>query len=990
MVESLITAALRWSIALGCLRRGVLSLLSLGALVASSAHAAVPTGYNPEDRIELEGGIHFLGASLESGVPIGGEIHLELVYQVTSPLPVDVYSFVHFESMGSDCRIVDDRRAPMPDGGAAGGIIRHALVVRVPTGKASCEGATLELYTGLYDRKTGVRTAATKPTFLDDRMHAGYIELLPAGEALEPVRVLTPSEMSGRAFWSRVKPWYGWLAGIALAVLLTWYVARRRRRAPLQPPDAAFVTPMAQRDRRIRAVGYLIVLGLPLVLSMLAGLDYIKDDAYISFRYTHNLVAGHGLVFNPGERVEGITNFLWTVLMVPFEAMGWDLFIMSEILGLALWAGILLYLVRMSKLFTTSDGSSETVRSAAILWGGVWLATSSSMAKWSHSGMEQALAMFLPMLAAWLLWRPLPEGRPDGDGDGNNNKGAFWSGIFMGLGCATRPEIHFIGICLGLPLVIRIVRERKIPRATLLWFAGLLLITVPFHGIRYAYYGSIVPNTFYVKTGDSSLVWLTGLQKLHEMFGFNATGALAVLAPFAFMARQRLTEKLVALAVTLGYMAFLVKVGVDEMEWHRLYLPALPFLVLLAAVGLMNLCSAVAGVLPISGRRIVAFGIGWVAVVVAASANFSFTYTSMGGFNGRGDLSGNYHPDLGKFITRHDRERALVAFQDMGSTPYHAPDIDFLDFIGLVDATVARARYSYGLHAFMATESSKRQPEFDADMRKYFYSRNPEWTILTTYIPDGAMSDTANRFAADPGPRALMPYLKQNGYQFGITDERFDASYVHVRTWVRSAGYYLSLYRRKDLWDQTPGEVVLDAPPAAMAGVKATLEGGLELIGSEIQPTSKSRYEAFFTTWWRVPGPMDPDTYIFFHVERPESPDHKAYRQPFDTVPGDWMYPADRWKAGQIIEHRVLFQVPWDMPLGDFKVMMGVYRKRSGHRLKVTQGPNDGQDRLELGPLTITPLNPPWDELIPRTVPSLQRKHPERIIDSGRRHDPSE
>jgi len=963
------------------------------ALVACTmaAHAQapapeVPAGYDAADRIELEGGIHFLGASLESGAPIGGEIHLELVYQVERPLPVDVYSFVHFESLGSDCRIVDDRRPPMPSGGAEGGIIRHALVVRVPADKASCNGATLELFTGLYDRKTSVRTVATKPTFLDDRIHAGFIDLLPKDEQPEAVRILTPSQMSGRAFWARIKPWYGWLAGIGLATLLTWFIARRKRSAPPSLNETTLHTPTQVRDRRIRAVGYMLVLGVPLVLSMLAGLDYIKDDAYISFRYTHNLVAGHGLVFNPGERVEGITNFLWTVLMVPFEAMGWDLFIMSEILGLALWAGILLYLVRMSKLFTTSDGSRETVRSAAILWGGVWLATSSSMAKWSHSGMEQALAMFLPMLAAWLLWRPLPEGKEA------DNKGAFWSGIFMGLGCATRPEIHFIGICLGLPLVIRMIRERKIPRATLLWFAGLFLVTIPFHGIRYAYYGSIVPNTFYVKTGDSSLVWLTGLQKLHEMFGFNATGVLAVLAPFAFISKQRLTEKLVAAAVALGFMAFMVKVGVDEMEWHRLYLPALPFLVLLAAVGLMNVLSALAGALPLSGSRIIAFGIGWVAVIVAASTNFSFTYKSMGGFNGRGDLSGNYHPDVGKFITRHDRARALVAFQDMGSTPYHAPDIDFLDFIGLVDSTVAHARYNYGLHAFMATESSKRQPEFDAEMRKYFYERNPEWTILTTYIPDSIMADVSAKFAADPTPRSLMPYLKQNGYQFGITDAKFDASYVHVRTWARSAGYYLSLYRRKDLWDQIPREVVLDAAPA-VAGINASFEDGLELIGSEIQPTSKARYEAFFTTWWRVPGPMDLDTTIFFHVERaanPDKPDQKAYRQPFDTVPGDWMYPANRWQPGQIIEHRVLFQIPWDMPLGDFKVMAGVYHKKSGQRVKVTAGPTDGQDRLDLGTLTITPLNPPWDELIPRTVPSVMRKYPERIIDSGRRHDPSE
>ena len=38
---------------------------------------------------------------------------------------------------------------------------------------------------------------------------------------------------------------------------------------------------------------------------------FITDDAFISFRYVRNLLEGHGLVFNPGEYVEGYTNFLW-------------------------------------------------------------------------------------------------------------------------------------------------------------------------------------------------------------------------------------------------------------------------------------------------------------------------------------------------------------------------------------------------------------------------------------------------------------------------------------------------------------------------------------------------------------------------------------------------------------------------------------------------------------------------------------------------------
>jgi hypothetical protein len=52
---------------------------------------------------------------------------------------------------------------------------------------------------------------------------------------------------------------------------------------------------------------------------------WMDDDAYISFRYARNWTDGLGLVFNPGERVEGYTNFLWTVLLGSLHRMGADL-----------------------------------------------------------------------------------------------------------------------------------------------------------------------------------------------------------------------------------------------------------------------------------------------------------------------------------------------------------------------------------------------------------------------------------------------------------------------------------------------------------------------------------------------------------------------------------------------------------------------------------------------------------------------------------------
>lgn len=62
----------------------------------------------------------------------------------------------------------------------------------------------------------------------------------------------------------------------------------------------------------------LVVAGLAvaagLFLSRAQEVGVVNEDAFISFRYAQNLLAGDGLVFNPGgQRVEGITNLLWTL-----------------------------------------------------------------------------------------------------------------------------------------------------------------------------------------------------------------------------------------------------------------------------------------------------------------------------------------------------------------------------------------------------------------------------------------------------------------------------------------------------------------------------------------------------------------------------------------------------------------------------------------------------------------------------------------------------
>ncbi len=45
-------------------------------------------------------------------------------------------------------------------------------------------------------------------------------------------------------------------------------------------------------------------------------IHYTAEDSYITFRYVLNAVDGHGLVYNPGEHVEGFSSPLYTLLLI--------------------------------------------------------------------------------------------------------------------------------------------------------------------------------------------------------------------------------------------------------------------------------------------------------------------------------------------------------------------------------------------------------------------------------------------------------------------------------------------------------------------------------------------------------------------------------------------------------------------------------------------------------------------------------------------------
>lgn len=941
------------------------------ARISLLALLALPTGLSASDSIAVGDHARYLGAELSDEVAVGGAQELSLFFHADEGVPAGAHIFLHVQSQSPEgaCRVLRD--APF-EPNAEGDVEQH-FALTLPEVEA-CGPQAMDVYTGIFVPGSGERLPLVGMATVDDRIHAASFDIVAGTPSHERVSV-APSDMRRARVLGLMRPWRGWLLGLLLSVAVMLFLRRRwRQAAEDDDADAADAEPAATpkhwwwpegRGARLWALVPMLVAVAVLIVSVAITLDFVKDDAYITFRYAHNLVTGHSLVFNVGEHVEGTTTFLWTFVMAPFEAMGLDLFQVTELLGPTLCIGTLF---AMASIFVHTYGVHKDMAHA---WPALWLATSSTAGLWATSGMEGPLGMMLPVVAVWMTFEALER---------KSERLALGAGVVMALGCLTRPEIHLIGVILGVYLIGRAIKARKLDPLTAYWFVGLLGLTAPVHIFRYSYYGGLLPNTYYVKTSKSTLVLVAGLHTLHEMFRFNGLGAVVLLAPFSFVDRKRTALKAVMAAIVLGFMAFVVKVGADEMRWHRLFLPALPFLLLLGMMGLRNLAVMV-GARWRQRLRVaqVAVVVATALLLVAMGVNLGFSVRSTGGFNGWGELSGTYHPDMGKFLTRHERPGALVAFQDMGSTPYHAPDLSFLDFFGLVDRTVAHARYAYGLHAFAATEAFRNQPAFDADMRAYFYRRNPEWAILTSYISDRDAAAVSERFARDPTPRALGNAVSANAYQFHIYDQRFRDRYVHIRTWPRSASYYLSLFRRRDLFAQTPGEVVLDAPPANLSGVTATFDHGLQLLGSEVQPTAREKQEFFVTTWWRAAGPAEADTHFFLHVEDGER------RVPYDHIPGDWMYPADRWRAGDIIENRVLVQIPVGVPAGEYTVYLGIYNPSTGVRWPIVEGDDMGDSRLRLGSAQIEPLRPFLDPMIVSTRIEEQRHHPERIIAHHRR-----
>ena len=311
----------------------------------------------------------------------------------------------------------------------------------------------------------------------------------------------------------------------------------------------------------------LLVLASLLAVSAAAMLRFgrseLIDDAYVSFRYAQNLVEGHGIVFNPGERVEGYTNFLWVLLVAAAMKVGLDPELAARVLGGAFALGTIVVIAGWPAI----RGGPRW-----LTWLAPALLAGSPVANlWAVHGLETAMFTFWVTLGMRSAAHATDDGRWPGA-----------AGLWFALATWTRPEgVLFFGAT----AVYGLVTCPQGAQWRLASFsAAYFALAGSFWLWRWSYYGYFLPNTFYAKVGASEAVIRRGVGYVAAFLLRPHALIFLLLLPAAARARvdRSIRYPLWMAAVTLAAVAAL---GGDSFPGFRFLVPICPVLYWLVQSG---------------------------------------------------------------------------------------------------------------------------------------------------------------------------------------------------------------------------------------------------------------------------------------------------------------------------------------------------------------------------------------------------------------------
>lgn len=332
-----------------------------------------------------------------------------------------------------------------------------------------------------------------------------------------------------------------------------------------------------------------------------------NDDSFIYLRYARQWSEGQGLVYNPGEYVEAFSSPLWMIVLASFASAlgpGQDPMVL---LTIAQWLSTFFLAMSAMALLLGVRFLAGCAHGWIFLGVSVFLLSPVSWF-WARSGMETTMVAFLLTTTILLMLKHRLCNRR----------------IYLHLGrllsCLlswSRPEGPILALAIiavsgsiGKPAPGDGWRKKLshlISRDTLVSSLAVLLATTLLVGMRKAYYGEWLPNTYYAKMSGGVDFWQRGLEYIYLFFKMNNIWLLIVLfGASLFHPKGGFSGRLLAL---LGiFSAIVVAESGDFMWYSRFMMPAWPMVVMIAITGLESLQGLLPRyLLPIA----VVAGLGW-------------------------------------------------------------------------------------------------------------------------------------------------------------------------------------------------------------------------------------------------------------------------------------------------------------------------------------------------------------------------------------------
>jgi hypothetical protein len=443
--------------------------------------------------------------------------------------------------------------------------------------------------------------------------------------------------------WAHPSLWpQAWPAALGLAVAA--WLARRQALAAAWG-DPAFVLGLG--------LGLAVALSVGLAwLQCSAVLDgrrwwWLEDDAMVSMRYGARLAQGLGLTWTEGPRVEGYSNWLWTLGMAlvqrlgapPASASAW---VLAACVACLAWLGL------ATAALARALGADRMEGALA----GCAVALSFDQMAAALSGMESvAVAAVAAQALAWTA-----AARARGSVDGRALALAACLPLLRADGAL--PAL----LVLALAWTPGLGWRRAAAAAALVLGPGLLQLAW-----RHGYYGAWLPNTYVLKSGAWAGKWSASAEK---------SGLALLRYPLALAAcglawrRPGLRPWLLALLLLLAYTVW---TGADYFLFLRFFAAGWPLFFALAFAGL--------GGLGLGGAR--RAWAAWAILLLGCNAGWALPQLTQLGWAGAKERL-QVALTLRNLVAPQEKVAAAWA-----GTFYYYSGVQGVDLLGKCDAVVA-------------------------------------------------------------------------------------------------------------------------------------------------------------------------------------------------------------------------------------------------------------------------------------------------------------